>query len=151
MRILAEEPETLCDYTHEQLIKLGGTESVEVVNWLAMRGALPATARPVVEAYYAHRIMGYGLAGLRRSREPGMTAEVVARILEGAVDLHVHPAPSPLPRRIDAVEAAQAAGEVGMRGDRRQVAPPLDRHRRARAGAQGRSRTGGRRSSAGSR
>jgi protocatechuate 4,5-dioxygenase, beta chain len=62
MRLLAEEPETLCDYTHEQLIKLGGTESVEVVNWLAMRGALPASARPVVEAYYAHRIMGYGLA-----------------------------------------------------------------------------------------
>jgi hypothetical protein len=27
-----------------------------------MRGALPASARPVVEAYYAHRIMGYGLA-----------------------------------------------------------------------------------------
>ena len=62
MRLLAEEPEALCDYTHEQLIKLGGTESVEVVNWLAMRGALPASARPVVEAYYAHRIMGYGLA-----------------------------------------------------------------------------------------
>ena len=62
MRLLAEEPETLCDYTHERLIKLGGTESVEVVNWLAMRGALPASARPIVEAYYAHRIMGYGLA-----------------------------------------------------------------------------------------
>ena len=46
---------------HEQLIKLGGTESVEVVNWLAMRGALPLDAKPVVEAYYAHRIMGYGL------------------------------------------------------------------------------------------
>ncbi|MGN6377594.1 MAG: class III extradiol dioxygenase family protein [Gaiellales bacterium] len=62
MRLLAEQPEVLCDYTHEQLIKLGGTESVEVVNWLAMRGALPASARPQIEAYYAHRIMGYGLA-----------------------------------------------------------------------------------------
>ncbi|HEY2790583.1 MAG TPA: class III extradiol dioxygenase family protein [Gaiellales bacterium] len=62
MRILAEDPERLCDYTHEQLIKLGGTESVEVVNWLAMRGALPSSARPLIEAYYAHRIMGYGLA-----------------------------------------------------------------------------------------
>jgi hypothetical protein len=61
MRLLAEEPETLCDYTHEELIKLGGTESVEVVNWLAMRGALPADARPIVAAYYPHRIMGYGL------------------------------------------------------------------------------------------
>ena len=36
-------------------------ESVEVVNWLAMRGALPEGARPLVQAYYAHRIMGYGL------------------------------------------------------------------------------------------
>jgi uncharacterized protein DUF6282 len=38
----------------------------------------------------------------------------VARVLEGAVDLHVHPAPSPMPRRIDAAEAAQLAGEAGF-------------------------------------
>jgi hypothetical protein len=34
------------------------------VNWLAMRGALPAEATAVVNAYYAHRIMGYGLQAL---------------------------------------------------------------------------------------
>jgi hypothetical protein len=39
----------------------------------------------------------------------------VATILEGAVDLHVHPAPSPLPRRIDAAEAARLASEAGFR------------------------------------
>jgi hypothetical protein len=39
----------------------------------------------------------------------------VARVLEGAVDLHVHPAPSPLPRRLDAAEAARLAGEAGFR------------------------------------
>lgn len=39
----------------------------------------------------------------------------VGRILEGAVDLHVHPAPSPLPRRIDAAEAARLAAEAGFR------------------------------------
>jgi hypothetical protein len=61
MRLLAEDPESLTRYTYAELIELGGTESVEVVNWLAMRGALPGSARPVVEAYYAHRIMGYGL------------------------------------------------------------------------------------------
>jgi Family of unknown function (DUF6282) len=44
-----------------------------------------------------------------------MTAEVVARVLKGSVDLHVHPAPSPLPRRVDAVEAAEAAEGIGMR------------------------------------
>src|SRR4029079_1299460 len=36
-------------------------------------------------------------------------------VLKGSVDLHVHPAPSPLPRRVDAVEAAQAAESIGMR------------------------------------
>lgn len=61
MRRLVEDPEGLCELTHEELILRGGTESVEVVLWLAMRGALPRAARPVVEAYYAHRIMGYGL------------------------------------------------------------------------------------------
>lgn len=38
----------------------------------------------------------------------------VAQILEGAVDLHVHPAPSPLPRRLDAAEAAELAGKAGF-------------------------------------
>jgi hypothetical protein len=44
-----------------------------------------------------------------------VTADVVARVLRGSVDLHVHPAPSPLPRRVDAVEAARAAEGIGMR------------------------------------
>ena len=44
-----------------------------------------------------------------------MTDARAARLLEGAVDLHVHPAPSPLPRRIDAAEAARLAGEAGFR------------------------------------
>ncbi len=39
----------------------------------------------------------------------------VATVLEGAVDLHVHPAPSPLPRRLDAAEAANRAAETGFR------------------------------------
>jgi hypothetical protein len=41
-------------------------------------------------------------------------ADRVVGILEGAVDLHVHPAPSPLPRRIGAGEAAELAGEAGF-------------------------------------
>jgi hypothetical protein len=61
LTMIAEEPERLCGYTHEELMKLGGTEGVEVVQWLFMRAALPAAARPHVEAYYPHRIMGYGL------------------------------------------------------------------------------------------
>lgn len=39
----------------------------------------------------------------------------VEGLLEGAVDLHVHPAPSPYPRRVDPIGAAAAAAEAGMR------------------------------------
>lgn len=39
----------------------------------------------------------------------------VGYVLKGAVDLHVHPAPSPLPRRIDTVEAARLAADAGFR------------------------------------
>jgi Family of unknown function (DUF6282) len=41
--------------------------------------------------------------------------DVVERLLDGAVDLHVHPYPSPFPRRMDAAEAAQRAADAGMR------------------------------------
>lgn len=36
-------------------------------------------------------------------------------LLERAVDLHVHPSPSPYPRRVDPIGAAEAAAEAGMR------------------------------------
>jgi Family of unknown function (DUF6282) len=43
-----------------------------------------------------------------------MSSDRVAGLLEGAVDLHVHPAPSPMPRRMDGAEAARLAGEAGF-------------------------------------
>jgi hypothetical protein len=42
-------------------------------------------------------------------------SDVIDRLLDGAVDLHVHPYPSPFPRRMDAAEAAQRAADAGMR------------------------------------
>jgi hypothetical protein len=42
-------------------------------------------------------------------------SDVVERLLDGAIDLHVHPYPSPFPRRMDAAEAAQRAADAGMR------------------------------------
>ncbi len=42
-------------------------------------------------------------------------SDLVERLLDGAVDLHVHPYPSPFPRRMDAAEAAQRAADAGMR------------------------------------
>jgi len=41
--------------------------------------------------------------------------EAVDRLLVGAVDLHVHPYPSPFPRRIDILAAARHAAESGFR------------------------------------
>jgi hypothetical protein len=41
--------------------------------------------------------------------------DAVGRVLDGAVDMHVHTHPSPFPRRIDAVEAAHRAADAGMR------------------------------------
>src|SRR5438552_14476191 len=70
---VAEHPERIAEYTHQELMKLGGTEAVEVVQWLIMRGALPPEARPHIEAYYPHRIMGYGLHAYDAS---GVRAEV---------------------------------------------------------------------------
>jgi hypothetical protein len=35
--------------------------------------------------------------------------------LEGAVDLHVHPSPSPYPRRVDPIAAADVSAAAGMR------------------------------------
>jgi Family of unknown function (DUF6282) len=43
-----------------------------------------------------------------------MSADRVADLLAGAVDLYVHPAPSPMPRRMDGAEAARLAGEAGF-------------------------------------
>jgi len=43
-----------------------------------------------------------------------MSADRAAELLEGAVDLHVHPAPSPMPRRMDGAEAARLAGQAGF-------------------------------------
>jgi len=41
-------------------------------------------------------------------------SDTVDRLLDGAVDLHVHPYPSPFPRRMDAAEAAQRAADAGQ-------------------------------------
>ena len=39
----------------------------------------------------------------------------IAAVLDGLVDMHVHSGPSPFPRRLDHVEAAQDGARIGMR------------------------------------
>jgi hypothetical protein len=45
-----------------------------------------------------------------------MSASEVRELLQGAADLHVHPAPSPFPRDITIVDAAREAHEAGFAG-----------------------------------
>ncbi len=42
--------------------------------------------------------------------------DAVTELLQGAVDLHVHPAPSPFPRRLGLLQATQQAHAAGFRG-----------------------------------
>jgi hypothetical protein len=59
--LLEREPETLTRYTHRQYMEWGGAESVEMIMWLGMRGALSPEVRCVHRNYYAPLITGYGL------------------------------------------------------------------------------------------
>lgn len=45
LRLIVDEPERLAAMRHADFIRLGGAESVEVIMWLAMRGALDGEIR----------------------------------------------------------------------------------------------------------
>lgn len=62
MRLMTNDPRRIIEqYGHRDFIIRGGEHSVEVVNWLAMRGALPLEVIPGPSTYYPHQIMGYGI------------------------------------------------------------------------------------------
>ncbi|MGH9303254.1 MAG: protocatechuate 3,4-dioxygenase [Acidimicrobiales bacterium] len=63
MRLLGEDPEQLNAYSMDDLAAKGGEHSIEVVQWMAMRSALPACFRTDFAFYYPHQIMGYGMMG----------------------------------------------------------------------------------------
>ena len=64
--LLEHEPEQLATITHDELIARGGAESVEMMVWLAMRGALgPGTPRRIQRYYDAPMLTGYGLLALQ--------------------------------------------------------------------------------------
>jgi len=46
----------------------------------------------------------------------GVDEDVAARLLKGALDLHVHSGPSTMPRQLDHMQAAEEAVAAGMRG-----------------------------------
>ena len=58
---LEGDPSELLDYSHEDYMRLGGLESVEMMMWLGMRGALTDRVRCIHRNYHAPEITGFGL------------------------------------------------------------------------------------------
>ncbi len=65
MDLIERSPQELNSYTMDDFARLGGEHSVEVVQWMAMRAALPANARVERKFYYPFGMMGYGLMEFR--------------------------------------------------------------------------------------
>jgi len=61
MDLLEADPDRLCELGHLDYMERGGAESVEVIMWLTMRGALTAHVDRIHRAYFAPMLTGYGL------------------------------------------------------------------------------------------
>lgn len=67
MDLLEHQPEVLSQASHADYINRGGVESVEMMIWLAMRGALGQSDKPfkrIQRHYWAPMMTGYGLLAL---------------------------------------------------------------------------------------
>lgn len=62
LRQMAQAPDELCAYTMAELEEVAGHEGVEVVQWIAMRGALGDDCRPSYTCYHPYRMTGYAVA-----------------------------------------------------------------------------------------
>jgi protocatechuate 4,5-dioxygenase beta chain len=49
---ISQNPKALTQYTATDLVRLSGSQGIEILNWLAMRGALPATVREIHREYH---------------------------------------------------------------------------------------------------
>jgi gallate dioxygenase len=58
--LIERDPQTLARLTHRELIERGGTEAVEEIMWLCMRGALSERVRRLHRSYYHATLTGYG-------------------------------------------------------------------------------------------
>lgn len=65
LQLLQETPQELTSYSIADFARLGGEHSIEVVQWLAMRAALPSDAKMELQFYYPYGLMGYGIVGFR--------------------------------------------------------------------------------------
>lgn len=64
--LIEKEPAKLLDYSTADFQRLGGHHSVEIVQWIAMRGAVP-DAPLEFKYYYPKQVMGYAVAAFREA------------------------------------------------------------------------------------
>ena len=65
---IEDSPESLIDVSHDELMERGGAESVEIMMWLAMRGALTPEVKKIHRNYYLPMLTGMGLTVLEDSQ-----------------------------------------------------------------------------------
>lgn len=65
LELIDRSPQELTGLSMDDLARLGGDHSVEVVQWMVMRAALPTGASLDFQFYYPFMIMGYAVAGWR--------------------------------------------------------------------------------------
>jgi aromatic ring-opening dioxygenase catalytic subunit (LigB family) len=63
--LLDRAPQSLARYTMADFARLGGEHSIEVVQWMAMRAALPEPSQMEFSYYYPFGLMGYAIAAFR--------------------------------------------------------------------------------------
>jgi protocatechuate 4,5-dioxygenase, beta chain len=61
---LESDPEPLAALSHSEYMERGGTEGIEMINWLPMRSSLGPTVKRVARTYHAPLITGYGVLAL---------------------------------------------------------------------------------------
>jgi protocatechuate 4,5-dioxygenase beta chain len=67
---LEDDPESLIDISHDELMERGGAESVEMIMWLGMRGALTPKVNKIHRNYYLPMLSGMGLTVLEDTQTP---------------------------------------------------------------------------------
>ena len=61
---IEDDPESLVDISHDELMERGGAEAVEMMVWLGMRGALTPKVNKIHRNYYLPMLSGMGLTVL---------------------------------------------------------------------------------------
>lgn len=84
--LIERDPEALTRMTHAQYAELGGMEGAEVIMWLIMRGALPASVRRIHRTYYLPSMTGIGTAIYECDEDASPEARAASAAYRGTMD-----------------------------------------------------------------